>query len=274
MPSPFPGMDPHLEKPSVFAGFHDQFIAYLVTAIQPLLPAPYFAKSGQRVWVELADRVREPDVSVAAPPAWQEAPRTSGGTAVMEQIASQPIVITVERVLSGEFKETFLDIFTTVDGEHRLVTSMEVLSPSNKSAGEQAGALYREKQHEFLWSNVNLVEIDLLRAGRHATLVPRRELLKQCKSWDYHICIHRFEARREFLVYPIQLPQKLPTISVPLLPGAASISVDLQAVFDRCYDDGPYLREVNYADDPPPPPLPPERLAWVKSVLAGKKSAT
>lgn len=271
MPSPFPGMDPYLEKPSVFAGFHDQFIANLVAAIQPLLPAPYFAKSGQRVWVELADRVREPDISVATPSAWQESPKGSGGAAVIDHVASEPILISVERVLSGEFKETFLDIFTTVDGEHLLVTSIEVLSPSNKNPGEQAGALYRKKQQEFMWSNVNLVEIDLLRAGDHATLVPRREMLKRCKSWDYHVCLHRFDSRRDFFVYPIHLPQRLPTIYVPLLPGAPPIAVDLQSVFTRCYDEGPYLREVNYANDPPPPPLAQERLAWVKSILAAAK---
>jgi hypothetical protein len=274
MPSPFPGMDPYLEKPSVFAGFHDQFIAYLVAAIQPLLPAPYFAKSGQRVWVELADRIREPDVSVATPATWRDEAARRGGTAVAEQVASEPIVVTVERVLSGEFKETFVDVFTAADGDHRLVTSIELLSPSNKNPGEQAGALYREKQQEFLSANVNLVEIDLLRAGDHATLVPRREMLKHCKSCDYHVCIHRFEARREFLVYPIQLPQKLPIISVPLLPGAPAIPVDLQAVMNRCYDDGPYQREVNYADSPPPPALTPERLAWVKSLLAAREKST
>lgn len=274
MPSPFPGMDPYLEKPSVFAGFHDQFIAYLVAAIQPHLPPPYFAKSNQRVWVELADHIREPDVSVATPADWQEVVPRSGGTAVVEKVSTLPITITVERVLSGEFKETFLDIFTTVEGEHRLVTSIELLSPSNKNPGEQAGALYRNKQREFVWSNVNLVEIDFLRAGVHSTLVPRRELLKQCASWDYHVCVHRFETRQEFLIYPIQLPERLPAISIPLLPGVPAVAVDLQAVFDRCYDDGPYHREVNYKGDPPPPALAPDRIAWMKSVINAKMSAT
>jgi hypothetical protein len=273
MPSPFPGMDPYLEKPSVFAGFHGRFITYLEDAVQKLLPAPYFAKSGQRVWVELADRVREPDVSVVAPPTWHEEQRTSGGTAVIEAVASEPIVITVEQLFSGEFKETYVDIFTTDAGEHRLVTSIEVLSPSNKERGEQAGALYREKQKEFLSSQVNLVEIDLLRAGRHSTLVPWREMLKHCKSWDYHVCVHQFSKRRDYFVYPILLPQKLPAISVPLLPDTKPIAVELQIVFDRCYDAGPYHREVNYASDPPPPPLPPERLAWVKNVLTVKNTA-
>ena len=81
-------------------------------------------------------------------------------------------MITVERLLSGEFKETFVDIFTAGGGEHRLVTSIELLSPSNKNPGEQAGFLYRKKQQELLGSNVNLVEIDLLRAGRACDLGP------------------------------------------------------------------------------------------------------
>lgn len=271
MPSPFPGMDPYLEKPSVFAGLHGRLITYLEDAIQPLLPPPYFAKSGQRVWVELDERQREPDVSLVAPSSWKVEPRGSGGTAVAERTTTEPVVITVELVPSDEFREPFLDIFTAEGGAHRLVTSIEILSPSNKTPGEQASAQYLRKQIEFVrGSKVNLVEIDLLRAGKHVTAVPRREMLKRCKDWDYHVCVHEFDKRRDFFVYPFLFTQRMPKISVPLLPGTNPISVDLQAVFDRCYDAGPYRREVDYSKDPPPPALSPERLAWVKSQLAGQ----
>jgi hypothetical protein len=56
-----------------------------------------------------------------------------------------------------------------------------------------------------------------------------------------------------------------------LLPENGRVDVDLQAVFNRCYETGAYPREVNYASEPPPPALSPERLAWVKSVLATRQ---
>jgi hypothetical protein len=274
MPSPFPGMDPYLEKPSVFAGLHGRLITYLEDAIQPQLPPPYFAKSGQRVWVELADTRREPDVSVVAPSTWHPKSQERGGTAIAEEVTVEPVIVTVDELWSGEFRETFLDIYTVDQGEHRLVTSIEVLSPTNKSPGEQSSGMYRKKQGEFLGSKLNLVEIDLLRAGQHVTSVPRKEMLKRCKKWDYHVCVHQFDKPRDFFVYPILLPQRLPTIFIPLLPGNKPIAIDLQATFDRCYDAGPYRREVDYSQNPPPPSLEPERMAWLKSILSAKKSAT
>lgn len=273
MPSPFPGMDPFLERPSVFSGLHGRLITYLEDAIQPLLPPPYFAKSGQRVWVEYSERRREPVVSIVAPAAWQHAGGERGGvTALAGEIVAEPVVITLDDVPSGEFRETFLDVFTVRDGEHRLVTAIEILSPSNKTPGETASELYLERQRELLASNVNVVEIDLLRAGVHATAAPQQKLQRACGRYDYHICVRRFDRHRELVVYAIQLPQRLPTISIPLLPGTEAVSVDLQAVFDRCYDAGPYRREVDYSQDPPPPPLSPNMLAWVKGVLAKAKT--
>lgn len=43
MPSPFPGMDPYLEPPTIFPGLHNRLIAGLSEALQAALPAPYFA---------------------------------------------------------------------------------------------------------------------------------------------------------------------------------------------------------------------------------------
>ena len=46
---------------------------------------------------------------------------------------------------------------------------------------------------------------------------------------------------------------------VPLLPGDPSVTVDLQALLDRCYDAGPYRRRIRYADLTPQPPLRPDK---------------
>lgn len=45
------------------------------------------------------------------------------------------------------------------------------------------------------------------------------------------------------------------------------MTVDLQAIFDHCYDAGPYAREVNYHIDAPLPPLRPDQEEWAKEIL-------
>ena len=57
-----------------------------------------------------------------------------------------------------------MDIYVEAPGGKRLVTSLEVLSLSNKTPGEHGRELFLRKQKELLASKVNLVEIDLLRA--------------------------------------------------------------------------------------------------------------
>ena len=52
MPSPFPGMDPYLERRPIWPDFHNRFIALLSEAMNAVLPAPLFASIGNRVYVE------------------------------------------------------------------------------------------------------------------------------------------------------------------------------------------------------------------------------
>jgi hypothetical protein len=45
--------------------------------------------------------------------------------------------------------------------------------------------------------------------------------------------------------------------------------LDLQSIFDRMYDGGPFARTVDYTR-PPPIPLEPEDAAWAEEWLRGK----
>lgn len=272
MPSPFPGMDPFLELPLFFPGLHDSFVAYLRESLQRQLPEPYFAEISDRVMVEFDERRLEPDVNVLR---YDEAGgessflhETIGGTAVVEAMRTQPLLI---QALDDEHRETFLEIYA--GGEHeRLVTTIEVLSPSNKTPGEQGRDLYLRKQREVLESRVHLVEIDLLRGGRHTTAVPEDRLQAKSGPFDYQVCIHRWHRFGDFAVYTIPLEEKLPTIDIPLLPQDPSVAIDLQAVFDRCYDTGPYRRRVRYAELTPQPELSPARLVWARERLTAPQA--
>jgi len=262
-------MDPYLEHPSHFPNFHDKLIVHLEEFLQPLLPEGYYAKAANRVWLEYTEEVRVPDVSVLRPnrPV-VSAERERGDVAIIDA----PVKITAPYLPWSEHHESYVEIYSKHEGDARLITSIEVLSPSNKASGEQARGAYGEKQAEILAANVNLVEIDLLRCGLHTTAVPRNQLLERCGKVDYHVCVHRFDQLHDFFVYPVQLPERLPKISIPLTISTADVQVDLQALLDFCYDRGPYRRAIDYAKDPPPPALSPERLAWVKSRLESPKN--
>jgi hypothetical protein len=149
------------------------------------------------------------------------------------------------------------------------VTAIEVLSISNKLAGSDGRAAYRQKQLELREANVNLVEIDLLRGGRHTTLVPEKGLHEAAQAFDYHACIYfAFEPDR-FQVAAFRLGDRLPRIAVPLSPDKQPLVVDLQPVLDRCYDMGLYSRRIRYSQ-PCDPPLTPEQQAWAEAILREK----
>ena len=118
---------------------------------------------------------------------------------------------------------------------------------------------------------MHLVEIDLLRGGVHVTAVSRDAAIARTGTYDYHVCVHRFNERGKFFIYPIKLANPLPRIAIPLLPGDDDVTLDLQAVFTRCYEAGPYRREIDYERDQPDPPLTAEQAAWAKEILGQAK---
>jgi hypothetical protein len=256
-------MDPYLEHPDIFPDFHDRFITHISESLQPALPDPYYAALGRRAWIEVSERFIGPDVNVLK--AREEHVRS--GVAVAARSSAEPLVI---RVPHDERVEPLVEVYVGRGSQRRLVTSIELLSLSNKTSGEHGRDLYLRKQAEILQSKVHLVEIDLLRAGQHTTAVPEIRLRHASVPFDYHVCIHHFDNLEDYFVYPIQLVQPLPEIAVPLLPGDGDVSLNLQAVFARTYDAGPYRREIDYAADNPEPPLSPEQSAWARGLQADR----
>jgi hypothetical protein len=258
-------MDPFLEHPEVFPNLHDRFVTHLGDALQAKLPEPYFAASGSRVWIEFTSRLVGPDVPVLRTTNGpQSAAALNGGVAIENATRVRPGVVRVE---PEEKRQAYLEIFTRESGRRRLVTSIELLSPTNKTPGEQGADLYRKKQREVLGSQVNLIEIDLLRAGQHTTAVPLEQAVRTVGAFHYHVCVRAFDRPNEFFVYAARLQDKLPEIAIPLLPGDLIVVIDLQAVFTHVYDTGPYRRWVRYDEPVPPPPLTSEELNWVSAQL-------
>jgi hypothetical protein len=265
MPSPFPGMDPFLEHPYFFPGLHGAMHFCIREALQPRLPAPYFAEINERVWVETSARHVEPDTTVIHA-------GNGGGQSDLGGVAlatrTQPLVF---EVTDDERTELEVEIRTRFGDEgERLVTVIEVLSLANKTPGEKGRDLYLEKQGEVLGSPVHLVEIDLLRGGEHTTPMSRERLRLKAGPFDYHVSVHRFDRPGQFFIYPWKLEDALPEIAVPLLPGDGAVPLDLATVFARCYDTGPYRRRVRYDPARLVPPISAEKEAWVAQIVNEK----
>jgi len=266
MTSPFPGMDPWLEDEEVFPNVHERIGVYLQDALNAILPPGYAATTKNRVWVDPELR-REPDVGLFG----RERPGydspQDGGLAVATLTRSGLLEVDGDAA-SDPIEEPYLEIRS--NRGKRLVTAVEVLSRSNKKPGDAGRESYLNKQLEYRASAVNVVEIDLLRAGPHTTAVPRDRLkLIAPEPFEYHVCVTVPTAHPKFFVAPIRLIDRLPVIPIPLDWDIPPVSVDLQAVFDRCYDGGRYPELVNYAA-PPDPPLTPAQQAWADALLNAK----
>jgi Protein of unknown function (DUF4058) len=262
-------MDPYLESPDWFPCLHDGLIFCALESLQSRLPQEYYALSSQRVWLEYSRRYVEPDVEVvrSARPSKRE---RHGGVAVAEVETKNPVVVRVETIEHGPFKESYVEVRRREGKKVRIVTSIEVLSPSNKSLGNPGRELYLSKQREVLGGDTHLVEIDLLRGGAHTSAVPRDLAEHKAGPFDYHVSIHRFDQPQDFLLHPIRLEERLPVIRIPLLDRDPDVNLDLQAMFDRAYDAGPYLREVDYGKDRITPRLRAEQAKWVAGLIKAK----
>ena len=245
MPSPFPGMDPYLENRAVWPDFHQSLITYSRDALQPLLRPRYHARIGERLYVIPPHRAIYPDVAVTQRRPVPE-PVTSGSAAVLTP--DTPLVVSVP---PEEVREPFI----------------EILSPANKTPGEGRN-LYRHKQEEVLASDTHLVEIDLLRQGDPTVAIPPH-CLSAHQPWHYVVSISRAGHRDRFEVYLVNLRQRLPRIAIPLQAPDPDVVLDLQAVFERCYEHGAYADLIDYGVDPETP-LAPEDAAWADELLRQK----
>ncbi len=172
-----------------------------------------------------------------------------------------------ERLLPAEAREVFVKVLPVGDPE-RIVTVIEVLSSANKAHGSPGRDLYLRKQEEILNSDTHLVEIDLLRRGEHTVAAPL-SLLRQEGRWNYLVCRHLAGTGDRYQLWPILLPNPLPRIRIPLGGDDLEVEVDLQPLFDQCYNDGAYERRIGYDRDPVVP-LAPEDAAWANALLREK----
>jgi hypothetical protein len=149
----------------------------------------------------------------------------------------------------------------------RIVTAIELLSPTNKNRGRQD---YRRKQRQFLDSETNLVEIDLLRDGAWVIAAPI-DAVPEIYRGPYRICVTPASQPRECRLYEASYRFPLPTFPVPLRSGDPRVTLDLQSLLQRAYETGRY-DDIDYTVEPMPV-LPPSEAQWADELLrqAGKR---
>ena len=253
MPSPFPGMDPYLEG-SEWMSVHADLCSAIVRQLAPKVRPKYMVRTIRRFVTEMEDAVSVtrkdiyPDVTVAET---KEPYRTAGKPLTITPAPLKLVTVMPERVpvISLEIRD--------VEGRE-LVTAIEVLSPVNKRG--EGYKEYLSKRQRILYSMVHLLEIDLLRAGR------RVPMLQPLPDAPYFIFLSRAEKRPLTEVWPIQLPDRLPVVPVPLLDGDPDIALDLQQALDTIYDETGYDLAVDYSK-PLEAPLEGEAAVWAAERL-------
>ena len=70
-----------------------------------------------------------------------------------------------------------------------------------------------------------------------------------------------------YQLFPFAIHEPLPCIPVPLRPEEAEVPLDLQFVFIRAYDSGPYRRGAVDYTQPPIPPLVGDNVAWAEKLV-------
>jgi len=260
MPSPFPGMDPYLEAATHWSELHQELSVSLKHHLNAVLPPRYFARVAQR---EVHERLSPeelgvviPDASVCrrAAPAPADAPAPRGAAAI-----TAPVPVALELVVPArQFRTKVVEV-----GSDRLVTAIELVSPANKRPGKDRRS-YLKKRDSYLASDVHFLELDLLRGGK-------RWSAGHEPAADYRVLLSRVNGRPGASVWPIGLRERLPTVAVPLLGDDPDVALDLQAVFERTYDEACYDRYVRYDLPVPPPALGDEDRAWAERLARGTR---
>jgi hypothetical protein len=160
-------------------------------------------------------------------------------------------------------RQGYIEIIDLKSGR-RVVTVIEILSPSNKIPGPGRD-LYLKKQNELREGRVSLVEINLNRTGRHVLAAPL-DRIPEGERTPYAACVRRGWKLLEVEYYRIPLRQRLPAIRIPLRREDRDVPLDLQAILDQSCEEGRYIEEIDYREEPDPP-LDPDEARWADALL-------
>jgi hypothetical protein len=261
MPSPFLGMDPYIEQHRLWPDFHDDLIAEIKRSLATALPAHYVVRTGERSYVVLAESEGKdahpfiPDLGVTA------AERRGRSAPAESAVQGGPVQMLA--LIEERYRENFIEIYD-LQSEQRLVTTIEVLSPSNKRRGAEGWDLYLRKRQALLLGAGNLVEIDLLRGGQ------RMPMVTPWPPSPYYLLVCRKRRAPYCTVWPASFQETLPRLQVPLDEPDPDVVLDLQPMVEAIYHRSRYDTTIDYTKRLTPP-LSADQTAWLEERLSGSR---
>lgn len=255
MPSPFPGMDPYLERPGVWQQIHTTLIVEMQYYLTPLLRPRYHVAIEQSTYLTL---LPPPDQRIGIPDVVVTERGQSSGSAQAAQIlttVAEPIVAELPQL--EEIQHRYLEIRDTETQE--VITTIELLSPANK-IGRQGREQYENKRPHILSSLTNLVEIDLLRTGDPMPM-------KTPYQNDYRIAVSRSYQRPRADVYLFSVRDPIPDFPIPLRRSEEEPALPLNRLLHDLYDKGGYDLVIDYRQSAIPP-ISDEDREWLNGLIA------
>jgi hypothetical protein len=257
MKSPFPGMDPYLERR--WSDVHVRLITYITDALVPLLPPNLRALAEERVLLEEVGGRRRyaTDVAVVVQSKRRQRAgvRTKGASAAT---IPEPYVIEFR---DGPPVDRFVKIIDTTDGD-RVVTAIELLSPGNKASG-RLNDDYLRKLDDYVRGDVSVVEIDLIRSSRARLTVTDLDLPPERRA-PYMICVQKAWLPGRWEAYPIGLRSAIPPVRIPLRKNDGEVALKLQPLIDKVYSGRG--GDIDYSA-PLIPPLKGDDAKWAAELI-------
>jgi hypothetical protein len=237
---PFPGrIDPWAEAGQYFQQIHSGMIEAFIQQLQPqLLRLGYLI--GKEASLQITTHV-EPDIFIQrALDAPRPAAKWDYALAAEETLAEPGVMITAEIDLNA------LHIRELDTG--RLVTIVELISPSNKTKPDQIAA-YRDRRERLLIDHgIQIVEMDFTRSVKRLINTPYGQ------SVPYHVAV--FLLREGARLIGIDYDAPLKRIALPL--RAEVVPVEPQVAYTQAYRSvtiaAQMLNDDGYGEDDLPFP--------------------
>jgi hypothetical protein len=243
-------MDPYLEG-SLWLSFHGPLCVTIAQQLNERLRPKYVAMTPERFVIDDIEDISisaaiYPDVSVVH----------AGQSSTIETASQVTAPLQMTTVMPSRRKQMSIEVRDVEN--RRLVTAIELLSPSNKDG--RGRKEYVRRRNRYLKSKVHLMEVDFLRVG---TRVPMRSTFP---AVDYFVFLSRVGKRPVTEVWPIRLAERLPTVPVPLLEPDMDAHLDLQSALKIAYERGSFDLLIDYGR-PPTVPLREDQSKWAAELL-------
>ncbi|HEV3116277.1 MAG TPA: DUF4058 family protein [Gemmataceae bacterium] len=188
----------------------------------------------------------EPDVSVVQPTARRKKRSRRASTALLEKPETEGVGMTMADFVSTEEREPYIEIYQT-SPERKLITGIEVLSPSNKRFNSEGWSQYLRKRPAFMKGIANFVEIDLLRGGE------RMPMKDRWPNSPYYFLVLRKEDAPLCTVWPAYATKRPEAVPIPLAPPDGDVPLQLQPLIESVYVRSHYDDDIDYSSSLNPP---------------------